>query len=290
MLNKQIIGIFVALALLGLGVFVFVKLRGATPEPAPPAVLVPSGAEQRVIGTSAEGREIEAYVYGKGDIHVAFVGGIHGGYEWNTVLLAYTFIDYLNEQPEAIPGNITVTVIPNANPDGVHKVIGKEGRFTMADVPANASTSLGRFNAHNVDLNRNFDCNWKPEGVWKGNVVSAGSKPFSEPEAIAIRDFVLETNPDAVVFWHSKANAVYPGECGEEILPETRDIMNAYAAAATYQALNSFDTYEVTGSADGWVSLLGIPALTVELETHETIEWERNFAGITALFEYYGQE
>jgi predicted deacylase len=141
-----------------------------------------------------------------------------------------------------------------------------------------------------VDLNRNFDCNWKAEGVWRGNVVSAGSKPFSEPEAVAIRDFVLETKPRAVIFWHSQANAVYPAECGGDILRETRDIMNAYAGAAGYRALESFDAYEVTGSADGWLALQGIPALTVELETHETIEWERNVAGMKALFEYYGQK
>jgi len=57
--------------------------------------------------------------------------------------------------------------------------------------------------------------------------------------------------------------------------------------AAGYQAIESFDDYEVTGSSDGWLASIGIPALTVELQTHETIEWEQNLSGIEALFEYY---
>ena len=37
-----------------------------------------------VIGKSVEGRDIEAYTYGTGFNHLLFVGGIHGGYSWNT--------------------------------------------------------------------------------------------------------------------------------------------------------------------------------------------------------------
>lgn len=239
------------------------------------------------IGLSVEGRPIEAYTYGNGETHLLFVGGIHGGYEWNSVLLAYTFLDYLNENPEFIPEGLTVTVVPSANPDGVYKIIKKEGRFGLADVPTGKSAEPGRFNARGVDLNRNFDCKWKPESMWRGNVVSAGTKPFSEPEAMAIYNFVLENNPDAVVFWHSQSNAVYASECEDGILPETLDIMNAYSRASGYPAVESFDSYEITGDAEGWLASIDIPAITVELKTHETVEWEKNLAGINALFEYY---
>jgi len=277
--------IFVAL---GVGVFAFVSLREEAPKT--PIESIESeirAVERKVIGKSVEGREIEAYTYGAGDTHLMFIGGVHGGYEWNSVLLAYTFVDYLAANAKVIPDNLRVTVIPSANPDGLYAVIGKEGRFTPADVPTSGSNGLGRFNAHDVDLNRNFDCNWQLESTWREKVVSAGSSPFSEPETRAIRDFVLEHDPDAVILWHSQANAVYPAECGGNISEETRKIMNAYARAAGYQAIETFDAYEVTGAADGWLATIGIPALTVELQTHETIEWEQNLAGINALFEYY---
>jgi predicted deacylase len=250
-----------------------------------------------VIGMSVEGREIDAYTFGNGEAHLTFVGGIHGGYEWNSVLLAYQFMDYLEVNPGVIPGNLMITVIPSANPDGVYSIIGTAGRFALADVPAATGAaqagvpagdrSAGRFNARGVDLNRNFDCKWQPESMWRGSVVSAGSAPFSEPEARAIRDFVLEHEPDAVVFWHSQSNAVYASECEAGILSETRAVMNAYASASGYPAVDSFDAYPITGDAEGWLASIGIPAITVELETHETVEWERNLAGATALFEYY---
>ncbi len=288
---KRTLAVAVICLALGVGVFALVSFLNKEPQaPAEPIRLESAKTEPRIIGASVQGRDIEAYTYGNGDTHLVFVGGIHGGYEWNSVLLAYTFIDYLEANLKVIPDNLRVTVIPSANPDGLYAVIRKEGRFTVADVPENGSTGLGRFNAHDVDLNRNFDCKWQPESTWREKVVSAGSSPFSEPETQAIRDFVLEHDPDAVVLWHSQANAVYPAECGGDILPATRDIMEAYARAAGYQALESFDAYEVTGAADGWLATVGIPALTVELKTHEAIEWEQNLAGVEALFEYYGQK
>lgn len=271
-----------------LGAVVYVMTRPEEPLVTEPIeeILEP---EQRAIGTSVEGRDILSYTYGEGDTHLLFVGGVHGGYEWNSVLLAYKFLDYLDENSDVIPDTMRVTVIPSLNPDGVFKVIGVEGSFSALEAPPTEATVPGRFNANEVDLNRNFDCKWQPTSSWRGNVVSAGTAPFSEPEARALRDFVLAEEPDAVIFWHSQANAVYASECEEGILPETITLMNTYANTAGYPAVDSFDAYEVTGDAEGWLASIGIPAVTVELSTHETIEWEKNLAGIQALFNYYGK-
>lgn len=295
---KKILATISILAILGIGAFMIIgsPQTKKTTEPtvipivAPvvPKIVVP---KHDTIGSSAEGRAIESFTYGNGKTHLAFVGGVHGGYEWNSVLLAYKFIDYLDANPEAVPKNLTLTVIPSANPDGVYKVIRKEGRFAAADVPTEKEATVpGRFNAHKVDLNRNFDCKWKPKSMWRGNEVSAGSAPFSEPEARALRDFVLKNKPDAVIFWHSMSGAVYASQCKNGILPATLDIMNAYAKAAGYAAVKKFDAYEVTGDSEGWLASVNIPAITVELKTHETIEWEENLSGIKALFSYYGKK
>lgn len=295
-LKRIIIGVLV-LIVLGGGIFAGIYFSKKTvPVPLPPPVVISPEPVRSVIGKSVEGREIESFTFGgtdarDDDTHLVFVGGIHGGYEWNSVLLAYQFIDYFKVNPNQVPQSITVTVIPSANPDGLFKVIGKEGRFAIGDVPASDGTvtGLGRFNAREVDLNRNFDCKWKPESTWRSKTVSAGTAPFSEPEAVAIRDFVNAQNPGAVVFWHSQANAVYASECENGILPETLAVMNTYASAAGYQAIDSFDAYPVSGDAEGWLASVGIPAITVELKTHETVEWEKNLAGVKALFSYYGQ-
>lgn len=254
-----------------------------TKEPAP-------AKSQRIIGASVEGRNIEVYSFGSGKKHLVFVGGVHGGYEWNSVLLAYKFIDYLNTNPGFVPKDITVHIVPSVNPDGVYKVTGKNGRFTEADVPKDgALLASGRFNANGVDINRNFDCKWKPESMWRGNVVSAGNAPFSEPESKAMRSLIQERAPVAVVFWHSQANAVYASQCEKGILPETLALMNLYSQPSGYVPVKTFDAYETTGAADDWLASLGIPAITVELKTHETIEWEQNFSALQAMMQYYSQ-
>lgn len=285
----KLVAIIIVLAVLSIGVFVFVSSRAPTPAVLPiveaPKNLLPVHV---IIGKSVEGRNIDAYTFGNGTTRILFVGGIHGGYEWNSVLLAYQFMDYLDENPGIIPENLSITVIPSINPDGVYKVVGKEGRFVAKDVSTDSKIlASGRFNADNVDLNRNFDCKWQSKSTWQSKTVSAGTSAFSEPEAVAIRDFVSKEKPSTVVFWHSQSNAVYASQCNNGILPATLDIMNAYSRASGYPAIKTFDAYVTTGASDDWLASVGVPAITVELKTHDTIEWEKNLAGIKALFDYY---
>jgi len=278
------------LFLLGGGLATFFLLKNKPVEqPIEPAMVINTYPKQSSIGSSVEGRSIEAFTYGDGKKHLVFVGGIHGGYEWNSTLLAYEMIDYLNNDPEIVPNNLTVTIIPSANPDGLYKITNKDGRFKPLDIVIE-DQSPGRFNAHKVDLNRNFDCKWQPESTWRNQTVSAGTSAFSEPEAQAIKNFVLDNNPVAVVFWHSQSNAVYASECENGILPETLNIMNIYSEAANYKAVASFDSYPITGDAEGWLASINIPAITVELETHENTDWGKNLAGVKALFDYYEQK
>jgi predicted deacylase len=284
---------YIAIALgivfmIGIGVFTLTNNQPQKIVAVPPLIKKIPVIKHAVIGTSVDGRSIETYTYGNGPTHLLFVGGIHGGYEWNSVLVAYELMDYISAHPEAIPKNLTVAIIPSLNPDGVYRVIKKEGRFTIADVPTvKEALGTGRMNAHNIDLNRNFDCNWKPQSTWQNKIVSAGTHPFSEPEANALRNFVTSYAPASVVFWHSQANTVYASACNAGVLPETVDIMNAYARAAGYNAVKTFTAYKTSGDSEGWLASIGIPAITVELKTHETVEWSQNLAGIQAIFKYY---
>ncbi len=242
----------------------------------------------QLIGHSVEERAIEAYSFGKGPTHILFVGGIHGGYEWNTASLAYQVIDYLTSHQERVPENITIDIIPSMNPDALFKVTGKSGRFSPEDVTQDQKIlTSARFNAHNVDLNRNFNCKWQPKSTWQSKIVSAGASPFSEPESLTIKDFILKHRPAAVIFWHSKSNRVYASQCEKGILGETKHLMNTYADASGYPAIETFDAYPVTGAAEDWLASIGIPAITVELKTHETVEFNENLFGVKAIISRY---
>ncbi len=289
--SKYILGFVTVIFVVAVSMFILINQLKKTPVVKVKKELITEKTiyvEHKIIGKSVEGRAIEAYIYGKGSTHLMFVGGIHGGYEWNSVLLAYQIMDYLKENPDIISKNLTIAIIPSANPDGVYKVIKKEGRFNINDIPSDKlPLGTGRFNARDVDLNRNFDCKWQPKSMWQGKVVDAGTKVFSEPEAVAIRDFVSQYVPKSVIFWHSKSNSVYASQCQKGILPETINIMNVYAKASGYSAVKTFDAYQTTGDSEGWLASINIPAITVELKTHETVEWTQNMAGVKALFKYY---
>lgn len=243
-----------------------------------------------VIGKSVEGRDITAYTYGTGGKELVFIGGIHGGYEWNTTLVAYQTTDYLQATPGVIPANVKVTVIPVLNPDGLNKTLGTTTRFTAADVPPSLDKQIaGRFNAHTVDLNRNFDCGWQSSGTWQSKKVSGGSKAFSEPESQAIKTYIETNKPAAVITWFSAAGGVYASSCGGSVSAETEAITKTFADASLYPAFESFDFYETTGDMVNWFAKQNIPAISVLLTNHTDTEWAKNQKGIDALLKYYAK-
>jgi hypothetical protein len=243
-----------------------------------------------IIGTSAGGHDIPAYTYGSGDTRLLFVGGIHGGYEWNTVKVADRMMEWLERDPSVIPENVSVTVIPVLNPDGLNETVGTTSpEFSAANMPTQEDTIPGRFNANGVDLNRNFACNWQPQGQWQDRTVDAGSSAFSEPEAKALRDWVQNNNPQAGIVFYSAAGAIYSAGCNGEDSTASVDLMNTYAQASGYPAEGLFTAYELNGDAVDWMAKEGITGISVLLSTHQAVEWDKNRAGIKAVLESYEQ-
>ncbi|NBD73475.1 hypothetical protein GVX82_00325 [Patescibacteria group bacterium] len=261
------------------------------PTPAPEEDEEPDERDRvESIGTSAGGNDLVAYHFGEGDRELLFVGGIHGGYSWNTALLGFELVDYFSEDAARVPEGVTVTVIPVLNPDGLATLVGEPGRFAASDIPEDADTVPGRFNDNGVDLNRNFDCEWESTGTWQDREVDGGSAPFSEPEAAAVRDYVGANEPAAVVVYYSAAGGVFASNCRNGVLPETTELVSAYADASGYQAYESFDFYEITGDMVNWLAKEDIPAISVLLSDHQTLEWQENRAGVEAVLEYVASE
>jgi len=297
---KNFIISLVIIGILGFGFYLLSKNFSVTKVPeASPALPstnattteVQKNKEQTVIGKSVESRDIVAYHFGAGAKELLFVGGIHGGYEWNTVLVAQQLINYLKTNPTAIPSGIKVTVIPVLNPDGLNKIVGTSTtNFTAADAPTALSATIpGRFNANNVDLNRNFDCDWQASGTWQNKTVNGGESAFSEPEALAIKNYVAANKPSAVVVWYSAAGGVYASSCHNGVSSETSAITKIYADASGYPAYQEFDFYEITGDMVNWLAKENIPAISVLLTNHTDTEQTINLKGVAALLKYYSE-
>lgn len=241
-----------------------VSSPSATPALTPTAQPYPY-TSRLLLGQSVEGRPIWAWQFGDGPWRIVLVGGIHGGYEANSTLLAKQIIGHLLANPTQVLPGIQLVIIPTANPDGLARGEGLEGRF----------------NANGVDLNRNWGCGWSAEAYLRDIPVHAGPYPFSEPETQALRDYFLTQPPDAVIFYHSSLGAVFTGECGDEHPPA--QWLGEQIAEATGYPYEHFTYYDVTGDATNWLAEQGVAALVVELSTRTDTEFQRNWRGIVAL-------
>jgi len=219
----------------------------------------------QMIATSVEGRAVEAYRFGDGPVKIALIGGIHGGYEWNSVALMQRLIAHLTAHPTAVLTQTTLYVIPLLNPDGLARSGGAEGRF----------------NGNGVDLNRNWGCLWQPKATWKGRAVNPGPQPFSEPENQALRDLLLGNRFHAAIFYHSAGGMVTAGaRCGGG--EASRAFSHAIARVIGYTPMR-FPQSDVTGDAADWLAAQGIPAVTIELSTRTGLDWTQNLKALEVI-------
>lgn len=212
------------------------------------------------------GRDLVARRFGTGEHLLILVGGIHGGWESNTVDLMNALIAHYERTPTAIQPGVSILIIPSLNPDGVAK-----GRVLE-----------GRFNGNNVDLNRNWDCGWESVAYFRDMQVDAGALAFSEPESQALAALIYDLRPNAVLFYHSAANGVYAGRCGSDPTLSL-ELAEVVGRAARYNFGSDFSAYPVTGTAPAWVNSIGIPAADVELATAQSSEFNRNLDAVKAV-------
>lgn len=218
-----------------------------------------------VVGQSVEGRNILGWRFGTGDQRLLLVGGVHTGFEANTVLLLNELVAHFEGTPVDVLPGVTLILIPVLNPDGL-----LHGR-----------TIQGRFNANGVDLNRNWGCEWSPEAYFQQQRVNPGPHAFSEPETQTLVEFIRAEPPAAAFFYHSAASGVFAGEC------EGGNVSEALAAvmgeASGYAYGEDFTAYKVTGTEASWLDGQGIPAADVELSGTHATEFVRNLRGIMAV-------
>lgn len=227
-----------------------------------------------LIGESALGHPIEVWMFGGGPRIVLFVGGLHAGFAPGSVLLAQEMIDYFTENPEEVPENVTIFIIPNLNPDS-------------ADAPGQLE---GRLNGNGVDLNRNWDCRWTADPPWGGDPQPGlgGSEPFSEPEVQAFVDFIDGLQLEAVVFWQARARLGLssPGACAEES-ETSRPLARSYGDAADYPVADFEDVADtiVYGDVTNWLDAQEIPAISVLLPDYQESDFEPNLTAVKAVLE-----
>ena len=153
--------------------------------PTGPRVATPTRVESepgrwKTVGTSVQGRSIQAWSRGNGSQRVMYLGCIHGD-EYASRQLLEKLMQDIDRHPEMLAGK-RVVVVPVANPDG----------YAMGS----------RTNGHGVDLNRNF-----PTTNYRGGL-DHGMSGSSEPETRALCRLIREEQPDVIVTLHSPLECV----------------------------------------------------------------------------------
>jgi len=203
------------------------------------------------IGYSVQNRPINAYYFGDGATTMLFTGAIHGN-EISSKYLMDALVSYLEEHAREIPSDRRVVIVPMVNPDGVA-----------------AGT---RYNAHNVNLNRNFaTTNWVSDTVVSGGSVeqgAGGSSALSEPESAALTTFTQNLQPRLVVTYHSQGSLINSNDVGI-----AATLGPQYAAMTKYKFVSSDATtgafgFEMTGTYEDWLAERSTPAILIELPTN----------------------
>src|SRR5512138_541678 len=236
-------------------------------ETSTPFVLV-DGPRPAIIGFSAGSRAIEAYRFGVGEKEYLIVAGIHGGYEGNTIALANELIKYINENPGAIPTDVTLYIIRNMNPDG-------EARDDGVD---------GRVNNNGVDLNRNFPtknwaADWDRDGCWIYRPTTGGAYGGSESETRTVMSFINAHHFTAMISYHSAALGVFPGGVPWEEPSKRLAKQLAKVTDYSYPPIDTGCVY--TGTLADWAVESGVGAsVDMELSDHQNTDFKKNLAAL----------
>ena len=255
-------------------------LPSVTPNPlstqvlewtATPFYLV-NGPKPAIIGFSAGGLPLEVYTFGQGEKQDMIIGGIHGGYEWNTIALADQLITYINENPNVIPSDVTLYILRDMNPDG----------------DARSHDEWGRVNANGVDLNRNFPvgwtASWDRSGCYDSTPTTSGPQPGSEPETRLVMNFIAAHKIQALIDYHSAALGIFPG--GTPWDKASTKLAHALAAVTTYPfpPLNTGCVY--SGTLPDYAVSVGAAAVDMELTDHHNTDFSMNLRALGVLLNF----
>ncbi|MCB1162753.1 MAG: hypothetical protein H6694_09295 [Candidatus Latescibacteria bacterium] len=192
----------------------------------------------------------------------------------------------LNPGMRARVDSLELWFMPIFNVDGHRYVFGggpswADWRKTLRDNNGNDQVD---YPDDGVDTNRNWDWYWdESDETDPAHLEYKGPFPFSEPEATALRDFVLTRRPLVVVDYHSPVTIVWDNEVFWPWLsthgwgyspdePVARDVASQWAAATlthTGQPFGSIFGYDSLPKEQNWIyGETGILTFVMEISDH----------------------
>ncbi|MCA1055167.1 hypothetical protein LCM10_09220 [Rossellomorea aquimaris] len=249
------------------------------------ASMYPDNTELTTIGKSIDGRKLYALKLGKGNKEILIDGSTHAREHMTTnvvmsMLDNYAYAYHNNQLFEGknvrkILNETSIWFVPMVNPDGVTLVQkGYKSAMNPSEVLRinNLSTDFSSWKANirGVDINRQFPADW-------GNISNnagrpsyknyKGTAPFTEPEAIAMANFVNKHNFKASATYHSSGQIIYwffnqTDNYGRDykLASKIGDITGYSLVRAVYQPSAAFQ--------DWFIKQTGYPSFTIEISPY----------------------
>lgn len=223
-----------------------------------------------IIAKSIKNRPIECYKIGEGNIKVIFISSIHGN-ETGTVKMAYYLINWLQSENLELKRKFKFFVIPCLNPDGHALAIKNPNYFSGG--------KIGRHNANNVDLNRNFNTpGFKKESVHsfgknykEKEKVYCGEYGNSEPETKGLVNFIKKEGIKVLFAFHNMGRDVMGNN-----LNLSQDLIKIYSKKCGFRIIDDkgWVKLEQTGTLKEWCEINNIVYIETEGSTRWGSDWK----------------
>ncbi|SFB21843.1 MULTISPECIES: M14 family zinc carboxypeptidase [unclassified Bacillus (in: firmicutes)] len=187
----------------------------------------PDLVKVQIIGKSVDGRNIYAFKLGKGEKEIFLNGSHHAREHMTTNLLMEMADQYIHSYTNGttlsgysvknLLNKTSMWFVPMVNPDGVTLV--QKGAYSAQNpsylLMLNKNShdfSEWKANIRGVDLNRQYPADWATISGNTGKPAPSnfkGTKPLSEPEALAVYNFTKAHNFKIATAYHSSGEILY---------------------------------------------------------------------------------
>ena len=244
------------------------------------------------IGYSSLGRQIPYIKFGRGRNQVFYSAAIHAN-EWITCPLLMKFLENLSESYRTnstiygysatyLFNNVSLYIVPMANPDGVDLVVGniqkyysdiyEYTQFLSQNYPNIPFPSGWKANINGVDLNLQFPAGWENAREIKfsqgftlpGPRDFVGEGPLVAPESLALYNFTLSKNFRLIIAYHTQGEVIY-WRFLDYLPPGSMFIGEQFARVSGYSLETTPSESGYAGYKDWFIQDYNRPGYTIEV-------------------------
>lgn len=237
-------------------------------------------AELFSIGESVMEKKILCIKAGNGPKKL-FVNGAHHGLEYLTAAFILQFLrEYLRAwetgaklfdyNVERLFAETTIYAVPMVNPDGVDiavngiDITNPYHRKLISMVGIHSFNRVWQANANGVDINHNYDADWRVVELRPSPSKYSGPYSESEPETQAVVEFVRDKGFDMLLAFHSQGGEIYYDFDGKQSAG-AQALAEEFAGVSGYKAAVPTGTAAFGGCKDWFIREFGKAGFTVEI-------------------------